>query len=69
MQRCVVEKCKLNGVLLRDGAAPTLEANVLRGNGQYGASLIDCRGTYLGTNQASGNGKGAVNGECDDVDV
>eukprot|EP00966_Prymnesium_polylepis_P034095 792824-Prymnesium_polylepis.2 len=33
-ERCVVEKFKLNGLLLRDGAAPTLSDNLLKGNGQ-----------------------------------
>ena len=62
---CTVEKCKLNGVLLRDGAAPTLSANRLLSNGQYGAALFDCRGTFEADNKATGNGKGAVSGECD----
>jgi len=62
---CTVEKCKLNGVLLRDGASPVLEGNRLRANGQYGAALIDCRGRYLTSNDAGGNGKGAVSGGCD----
>lgn len=65
---CTVEQCKLNGVLLRDGASPTLEGNRLRANGQYGAALIDCRGRYLKGNDAAGNGKGAVSGECDYYD-
>lgn len=64
---CVIEKCKLNGVLLRDGSSPTIEANVLRGNGQFGMSLIDCRGRIL-DNQIKSNGKGAVNGDCDPDD-
>ena len=68
VRRCVIENCKLNGVLLREGASPTLEANRLLGNGQYGAALLDCRGRYLESNQASGNGKGAVSGECDEGD-
>ena len=67
--RCVLEKNKLNGVLLRDGAAPTLADNQLRANGQFGAALVDCRGAYLPSNQASANGKGAVSGECDAPDA
>lgn len=62
---CTIEKAKLNGVLLRDGASPTLRGNRLRSNGQFGAALFDCRGT-LEDNEASGNGKGSVSGECDD---
>jgi len=49
---------------LRDGAAPTIEANRLLRNGQFGAALFDCRGRYR-ANEAQGNGKGAVSGECD----
>jgi len=67
VKRCVVENCKLNGLLLRDGASPTISDNLLKGNGQYGAALIDCRGVLLGDNEVVGNGKGAVKGECDDV--
>ena len=66
VERCIVENCKLNGVLLRDGSSPTLSNNLLKGNGQYGASLIDCRGQFLGDNEVIKNGKGAVSGECDD---
>ena len=69
VRRCVVEGNQQNGVLLRDGASPTLDANRLTSNGQYGAALLDCRGRYLDSNQASKNGKGAVSGECDDDDV
>ena len=65
---CTLEKNKLNGALLRDGSAPTLEANRLANNGQYGAALIDCRGVYRPTNEAVSNGKGSVSGECDDLD-
>jgi len=61
----VVEKCKLNGVLLRDGAAPTLSQNRLSSNGQYGAALFDCRGVLEPDNIVSGNGKGAISGACD----
>jgi parallel beta-helix repeat protein len=67
VERCIVEKCKLNGLLLRDGASPTLSDNLLKGNGQYGAALIDCRGVLLDNNEVVRNGKGAVNGECDEV--
>ena len=65
---CSIEACKLNGILLRDGCSPTLGANRLAANGQYGAALIDCRGAFLESNVARGmgNGKGAVSGECDD---
>jgi len=69
LRGCVLEKNKLNGVLLRDGAAPTLADNQLRANGQFGAALVDCRGAYLPSNQASANGKGAVSGECDAPDA
>lgn len=65
VRKCVVEKCKQNGLLIRDGASPTIEANKLLANGQFGAALLDCRGLYLNSNQVSGNGKGAVSGECD----
>ena len=70
---CLVESCKLNGVLLRDGASPTLSGNLIKGNGQYGASLIDCRGVLfpydvlLDSNEVVGNGKGAVSGSCDET--
>ena len=63
---CSIETCKLNGVLVRDGAAPTLEANRFNANLRYGAELIDARCTFRADNEAKGNGKGAVGGECDD---
>ena len=66
VKRCIVEKCKLNGLLLRDGASPTLSDNLLKGNGQYGAALIDCRGVLLNDNEVVRNGKGAVSGKCDE---
>lgn len=65
VERCIVENCKLNGLLLRDGASPTLSDNLLKGNGQYGAALIDCRGVLLDDNEVVRNGKGAVSGQCD----
>ena len=68
IRRCSIESNKLNGVLLRDSAAPILEANKLNGNQLYGAAFIDCRGRYLEGNVAKGNGKGAVSGECDEDD-
>ena len=68
VERCIVENCKLNGILLRDAASPTLANNLLKGNGQYGAALIDCRGVLLDDNELVRNGKGAVNGECDAVE-
>ena len=68
VERCIVEKCKLNGLLLRDGASPTLSDNLLKENGQYGAALIDCRGILLDDNEVVKNGKGAVSGYCDEVD-
>ena len=66
VQRCVVENCKLNGLFLRDGASPTITDNLLKGNAQYGAALIDCRGVLVNDNELVRNGKGAVNGECDE---
>ena len=68
VERCIVENCKLNGLLLRDGASPTLSDNLLKGNGQYGASLIDCSGVLLDNNEVVRNGKGAVSGTCDGVE-
>ena len=44
----------------------TLTNNLLKGNGQYGAALIDCRGVLLDDNEVVRNGKGAVSGACDD---
>lgn len=64
VEKCTVEKCKLNGILLRDGASPLLRSNRLSGNAQYGIALFDCRGVLEG-NDLSGNGKGGVSGECD----
>ena len=69
VSNCLVEKCKLNGVLLRDGASPTLKSNRLSGNGQYGVSLFDCRGSFEPSNEARGNGKGSISGECDIDDL
>jgi len=66
VERCIVERCKLNGLLLRDGASPTLTNNLLKGNAQYGAALIDCRGLLMDDNEVVRNGKGAVSGQCDD---
>ena len=40
---CLIENNKLNGLLLRDGASPVVEASRFVGNGQFGAALIDCR--------------------------
>ena len=37
--------------------------------GQYGAALSDCRGVWLGDNEAVRNGQGAVSGMCDEVGV
>ena len=64
VEKSSVEKCKLNGILLRDGASPLLRSNRLAGNAQYGIALFDCRGVLEG-NDLSGNGKGGVSGECD----
>ena len=58
-----IETCKLNGVLVRDGASPTLDR--LNANLRYGAELIDARCTFRADNEVKGNGKGAVGGECD----
>ena len=57
---------KKNGDIASDGSSPSLSNNLLKGNGQYGASLIDCRGQFLGDNEVIKNGKGAVSGECDE---
>ena len=65
VQGSVAEKNKLNGLLLRDGASPSIANNTLRSNGRYGAELFDCRAT-LGPNYVAQNGKGSVKGECDD---
>ena len=62
---CTVAKCKLNGALVRDGAAPQLDANVFEANGLFGVSQIDCAGALGEGNTFRGNGKGAVFGECD----
>ena len=62
---CTVAKCKLNGALVRDGAAPQLDANVFEANGLFGVSQIDCAGGLGEGNTFRGNGKGAVFGECD----
>ena len=62
----------MNGVLLRDGASPTFSNNLLKGNGQYGAALIDCRGRGVlldDNNEVVRNGKGAVSGQCDDDEL
>ena len=66
MRDCLVEKSKLNGVLVRDGAYPTLEGNQWVANGQYGLQLVDCRSRQYEKNAASKNGKGAVGGECEE---
>lgn len=65
VERCIVENCKLDGLLLRDGASPTLANNLLKGNGRYGAEFIDCRGVVLDDNEVVRNGKGAVSGVCE----
>ena len=66
MRDCLVEKSKLNGVLVRDGAYPTLEGNQWIANGQYGLQLVDCRSRQYEKNAASKNGKGGVGGECEE---
>jgi hypothetical protein len=63
----LIEKCRLDGILVRDGASPAVEANRLLSNGQWGAELIDCRATYVG-NEAKGNKNGGLTGECDAPD-
>lgn len=68
MRDCLVERNKLNGVLLRDGAYPTLERNQWVANGQFGLKLVNCRSRQYDANVASKNGKGSVDGECDDFD-
>ena len=65
---CVVEKNKLNGVFLRDGAAPRVDGNRIERNGQYGLALFDCAGS-VGDNAIAANGRGAVSGECDADDA
>ena len=65
VQRCSVEACKLDGVLVRDGAAPMLEANRFNANQRFGAELVDARCDFRASNEAKGNGKGAIQGECD----
>jgi len=66
MRDCLVERSKLNGVLVRDGAYPSLERNQWVANGQFGLKLINCRSRQYDANVASKNGKGSVDGECDD---
>lgn len=66
MRDCLVERSKLNGVLVRDGAYPTLERNQWVANGQFGLKLVNCRSRQYDANVASKNGKGSVDGECDD---
>lgn len=65
VRRCTISKCKLNGALVRDGAAPQLVSNVIEANGLFGVSQIDCAGALGDGNTFRGNGKGAVFGECD----
>ena len=66
MRGCTLSKCKLNGLLVRDGAAPAVSSNVFDSNGLFGAQLVDCGGTLDGSsNTFRGNGKGAIKGECD----
>ena len=66
VQRSSIEGCKLNGLLVRDGAAPTLEASRFNSNLRFGAEFsADARCDYRSDNEAKGNGKGAVSGECD----
>ena len=68
VERSSVEACRLNGVLVRDGAAPLLQSNRFNANLRYGAELVDARCDYRRDNEAKGNGKGAVSGECDPED-
>ena len=67
VKRCIIEKCKGSGLLLRNGASPTLSNNLIQSNGEYGAALIDCRGVLLDDNDVVRNRKGAVNGRCAEV--
>ena len=67
VERCVVQQNKLNGLLLRDSASPTLSDNLLKANGQYGVALVDCGGVLKDDNEFVRNGKGAVSGQCDEV--
>ena len=56
---CTIAGNKLAGVLVRDGAAPSvLDCDVSR-NGGWGIDLRDCGGEYRG-NRVAGNGRGAL---------
>ena len=62
---CTLARCKLHGVLVRDGAAPLLADSTFDSNGLFGVAQIDCAGQLAESNVFRGNAKGRVSGECD----
>ncbi|KAK9807475.1 hypothetical protein WJX72_000255 [[Myrmecia] bisecta] len=59
VQDCMIRDNKQNGVLVRDGAAPTLRHNTVTGNAGYGVLLKACAGEYQ-DNKIAGNRQGSV---------
>lgn len=57
---CSIRGNKGNGMLVRDGAAPTVEANRITGNREYGVQVQDSSGRYGPGNNTGGNGKGDI---------
>ena len=56
---CSLSSNRLGGLLVRDGAAPTVTRCVLRGNGEWGVRLQDAGGAYDG-NEIAANAKGSL---------
>jgi len=46
LRNCAIERNKLHGIVVRDGAAPIVKGNADRSNGGYGLALTDCGGSY-----------------------
>jgi parallel beta-helix repeat protein len=59
ISNCSMESNKQHGVLVRDGAAPAVIGNRIRGNGGYGLALQGCGGEYS-ENEIKENKKGQV---------
>lgn len=59
LEDCTLVGNRLNGLLARDGAQPTVRRCTLSGNGEWGLRLQDAGGTYEG-NSIAANSRGSV---------
>lgn len=59
LQGCRITNNTGNGLLVRDGAAPTVANTALAGNGEWGLRIQDAGGSYEGC-EIAGNARGSV---------